>query len=465
MLSKKFQKTTALTLALSFIPQVFAENTTDESRFSENSIEIYQKKATNSSWEEKEIDPSFYDSPYRVSLFDSQSGEDSERLLSQTYSIFGLGLGVIAVLAVMPESITNWETDELELGRKWLDNVKSGPVWDRDDVVLNYVMHPYFGGVYYQSARKSGYRQWDAFLYSAVMSTFFWEYGIEAFAETPSVQDLVVTPVLGWAYGEWAYSTERDIWLNGGTVLGSEALGNTALFFLDPVDSIGRNFNSLIGKDVIKAGTGYFTFNETPLPYGDETENQIGLKVSYIFGDNDSPALPGISGKKVVKSRYETRTDDPVDTGIIGLSAGGAWVNLDDDWGRKNAFGTQWSLGLYFARNFSTRLSYTRAIVESISGGDKIVYENYGLDSQYYFNSDSDLRPYITAGLGEMIVDEDNDQKRFQMNAGLGLHYKINNNWAIQTDWRSFYSTRTKTNENQIASSLVYRFGKGEWSL
>jgi len=122
-------------------------------------------------------------------------------------------------------------------------------------------------------------------------------------------------------------------------------------------------------------------------------------------------------------------------------------------------------LGLYFARNFSTRLSYTRAIVESISGGDKIVYENYGLDSQYYFNSDSDLRPYITAGLGEMIVDEDNDQKRFQMNAGLGLHYKINNNWAIQTDWRSFYSTRTKTNENQIASSLVYRFGKGEWSL
>ncbi|PKF62175.1 DUF3943 domain-containing protein [Psychromonas sp. psych-6C06] len=460
-----FYLKTALPLALLFTSFTFAESAPAEPALSETSIEIYQKHATNSAWEEKDIDPAFYDSPYQVSLFDSKNGEDSDRLLSQTYSIFGLGLGVIAVLAVMPEEITNWEKTDLQLGKKWADNVKSGPTWDRDDVVLNYVMHPYFGGVYYQSARKSGYRQWDAFMYSAVMSTFFWEYGVEAFAEVPSLQDLVVTPVLGWAYGEWAYTTERDIWLNGGTVLGSEYLGNTALFFLDPVDSLGRNFNYLLGKDVIKAGTGYFTFNEVPLPYGTETENQIGLKVSYIFGDDDSPALPGISGKKVVLSRYESRTEDPVDTGIIGVSAGGAWVNLDDEWGKKSAFGTQWSLGLYFTRSFSTRLNYTRATVDSKSAGDDMIYENYGIDSQYYFNSDANLRPFITAGLGEMMADEDKTKRRFQINAGLGLHYKITNNWAIQGDWRSYYSTRTKTHENHLSSSIIYRFGKGEWSL
>ncbi|GLS91138.1 hypothetical protein GCM10007916_22070 [Psychromonas marina] len=446
-------------------PITLAEDITDQQPLTEMRIEIYQKHATNSAWEEKEVAPDFYDSPYQVSLFSPQNGEDSDRLLSQTYSIFGLGLGVIAVLAVMPESITNWEKNDLDLINKWTDNVKSGPVWDRDDAILNYVMHPYFGGVYYQSARKSGYRQWDAFIYSTMMSTFFWEYGVEAFAEVPSIQDLVVTPVLGWAYGEWAYTTERDIWLNGGTVLGSESLGNTALFFLDPVDSIGRNFNYLVGKDIIKAGTGYFTFQETPLPYGNEKENQVGLKVSYIFGDDDSPALAGISGKRVVSSRYETRTEDPVDTGIIGLSVGAAWVNLDDEWAKKSALGSQWTLGLYFTPQFSTRLSYTRAIAHSDGVGDNIVYENYGVDGQYYFNSSKDLRPFITAGLGEMIRDEDNDQTRFVVNAGLGLHYKINNNWAIQGDWRSFYSTRTKTNENHLASSIIYRFGKGEWSL
>ena len=460
-----FYQKSIITISLALAMPALAEKTHKEQGVNENKVEIYQIKATNSSWEEKEIDPGFYDNPYQVSLFNSSNGEDSERLLSQTYSIFGLGVGVIGVLAMMPTEITNWETDDIELGKKWVDNVTAGPVWDRDDIVLNYLMHPYFGGVYYQSARKSGYRQWDAFIYSTVMSTFFWEYGIEAFAETPSLQDLVVTPVLGWAYGEWAYTTEQDIWADGGTVLGSEYLGNTALFFLDPVDSLGRNFNYLFGKDIIKAGTGYFTFDQAALPYGNETENQIGIKVSYIFGEDNSLALPGISGKRVVRSRYESRTEDPVDTGVIGLSAGAIMIDLDSKWGKEKTWGYQWSLGLYFTRSFSTRLNYSRATVDDKNGGDSIIYENYGIDGQYYFNSDENLRPFITAGLGEMISDEDNNQKRFQMNAGAGLHYKINNNWAIQTDWRHYYSTRTETQENQLGSAIIYRFGKGERAL
>ena len=463
MYSKIYPKT-LIALALSFTLPAFADNEIEVAP-NKSDTDIYQIRPSNSSWEEKDIAPSFYESPYQVSLFSPKNGEDSDRLVSQTYSIFGYGLGVIGVLGLMPKSITNWETNDLDLGRKWVENVKDGPVWDRDDAFLNYVMHPYFGGVYYQSARKSGYRQWDAFFYSTMMSTFFWEYGVEAFAEVPSLQDLVVTPVLGWAYGEWAYNTEQDIWLNGGTVLGSEYLGNTALFILDPVDSLGRNFNYLFGKDIIKAGTGYFTFNEAPLPYGNETENQVALKVSFIFGDDDSPALPGISGKRVVRSRYESHTKDPVDTGIIGISGGGVWVNLDSEWGTKSAYGYQWSLGLYFTRSFSTRLTYSQATVDEKQGGDSFIYENYGIDSQYYFNTDSDLRPFITAGLGEAMIDKSRDHKRFMINAGVGLHYKINNNWAIQADWRNFYSTRTETNENQIGSSIIYRFGKGEWSL
>ncbi|GAL18175.1 ubiquitin-protein ligase [Vibrio maritimus] len=163
----------------------------------------YRSISTNSSFEELRQDDSisqtnFYDSPYRVSLFNPQNGEDSERLWSQTKSIFAYGVGVAGVLALMPESITNWEKDDIKLMNKWWDNVRSGPVWDRDDHVINYIGHPYFGGVYYQAARKSGYRQWDAFMYSTLMSTFYWEYGIEAFAEVPSIQDLVVTPTLGW---------------------------------------------------------------------------------------------------------------------------------------------------------------------------------------------------------------------------------------------------------------------------
>ncbi len=72
-----------------------------------------------------------------------------------------------------------------------------GPRVDEDGVVLNYVMHPYFGAIYYMTARSSGFKAVESFMYSALMSTFFWEYGVEAFAEKPSTQDLILTPVLG----------------------------------------------------------------------------------------------------------------------------------------------------------------------------------------------------------------------------------------------------------------------------
>jgi len=429
--------------------------------------ENYQIKSTNSLWEEKEIDSSFYDNPYQISLFTPKNGEDSDRLLSQTYTVFGLGIAVIATLGAMPSSITNWEEEENgpSLSTKWFENVTAGPVWDRDEWYLNYVAHPYFGGVFYQSARKSGYRQWDAFIYSFMMSSFYWEYGIEAFAEKPSIQDLVVTPVMGWVYGEWAFNTERDIWLNGGTVLGSELLGNTALFLLDPVDSIGRNFNYLVGLDIIKAGTGYFTFQQAALPYGNKTESQIGLKVSYLFGSDDSKALPGISGNTETYSPYRTQSRDPVDTGIVGLSAGGVWLNVDNRWGMSNGYGKQLSVGLYFTRSASARLTYSRAELLEKQSSNNIIYENYSLDMQYYLNTQSDWRPFITAGVGEMMLDRDRQQKRVQINGGLGLHYKINNNWALQSDWRHYYSTRTDAHENQLSSTIIYRFGKGEWSL
>ena len=173
----------------------------------DNLDEIYREMATNSRFENLTPSADFYQSPYQISIFSSPNGEDSDRLWSQTNSIFAYGFGVIGLIALLPEDISNWDKEQ-GIFNKWSDNVKSGPVWDRDTGMLNLIGHPYFGGVYYQVARKSGYRQWDAFMYATIMSTFYWEYGIEAFAEVPSIQDLVITPVLGWAYGEWAFNTE-----------------------------------------------------------------------------------------------------------------------------------------------------------------------------------------------------------------------------------------------------------------
>jgi hypothetical protein len=466
--SNRLSKNIAVFSCAVFSCAVIADTDLDTSLTIQNSESIYQLSTSNSIWEDKEIAPEFYESPYQVSLFSPQNGEDADRVISQTETVIASGLGIVAILGTMPSSVTNWEEDdENDLSTKWSDNISYGPVWDRDDWYLNYLAHPYFGGVFYQSARKSGYRQWDSFIYSFMMSTFYWEYGIEAFAEKPSIQDLVITPTLGWLYGEWAFNTERDIWLNGGTVLGSEILGNISLFFLDPIDSIGRNLNYLFGEDILKAGTGYLTFQqEANSPFSEKTEAQIGLNVRYRFGGHDSNVQTGINSKTKRYSLYRSNHLDPVDTGIVGFSVGGVWVDLDSKWGVKQLYAKQASLGLYFTRHFSTRLNYCRAEdVEKQDTQSNITYENYGLDMQYYFNSQANLRPFITTGIGEVIFDKDREQKFVQVNAGVGLHYKINNNWSVQTDWHHYYSTVTETNDDQLGAAIIYRFGKGEWSL
>jgi len=419
----------------------------------ENIEIIYREMATNSRFENLTPSADFYQSPYQISIFSNTNGEDKDRLWSQTNSIFAYGFGVIGIIALLPEGISNWDKEE-GVFNKWSDNVKSGPVWDRDTGMLNLIGHPYFGGVYYQVARKSGYRQWDAFIYSTIMSTFYWEYGIEAFAETPSIQDLVITPVLGWAYGEWAFNTEMDIRENGGNVWGSSILGSTALALLDPVDALSVGINNLFSKEIIKAGTGFVSFNE--VSYGDsgQTDSQINFNISLQLGDGGY-----YSPRKIKRA---SGADDPIDTGIIGVSYGVGQAQLDDLWNVDGDTTSEYSLGLYFSRQFSSRVTYSKGKFIDGLTASKINYENYSLDSQFYFNAENNTRPYLTAGFGETLWQRDIETRRFQVNAGVGLHYKLNNNFSLQADWRFYHSTNANTSDHNTSLRLVYLLGKGE---
>lgn len=173
---------------------------------------------------------------YKITLFSPCGDQNGTRLWRQTRIMVVAGIGVAASIAILPEEIAIWEKGAFV--QQWYDNVKAGPIWDNDAWYINYIGHPYFGGVYYQAARKSGYNQWNSFTYTALMSTFYWEYGLEAFAEIPSIQDLFVTPIGGWVYGEWAYNQEKEIRKNGNLVMGSEFMGSVTLFLIDPVGVI-----------------------------------------------------------------------------------------------------------------------------------------------------------------------------------------------------------------------------------
>lgn len=178
-----------------------------------------------------------YDMPYSLTA----NYPDYHRLWVNTGVLFGGGMLALGVLQVLPEDATSWnkkEITEVPLFERWWRNVHRGPVIDKDDYIFNYVLHPYAGAAYYMGARSLGFNALYSFLYSAGISTFFWEYGIEAFMEIPSLQDLIITPVVGSLIGEGFYVLKRHIVANGYELFGSRLLGNVVAYIVDPVNEV-----------------------------------------------------------------------------------------------------------------------------------------------------------------------------------------------------------------------------------
>lgn len=125
-----------------------------------------------------------------------------------TAYFMGYQVVVAGVLYLLPESVTKW-TDEQKRStvNKWAKNVQSA-TWDKDPAWINYIGHPYWGATYYIRARERGFDEFGSFIYSAFLSALY-EYGIEAFFERPSYQDLIVTPVGGILIGKFIFEPIR----------------------------------------------------------------------------------------------------------------------------------------------------------------------------------------------------------------------------------------------------------------
>lgn len=178
-----------------------------------------------------------YDLPYSTTA----NHPNYRRLAINTGALYVAGIAALGVLQSLPEDATAWNKERITsipFWKRWSTHVGKGPVWDGDNFIFDYVLHPYGGAAYYMSARSSGCNiVWSA-LYSAAISAFFWEYGIEAFMEVPSLQDLIITPFAGSLIGESFYLLKRHIVSHGYTLFGSRLLGNVVAFIVDPVNEV-----------------------------------------------------------------------------------------------------------------------------------------------------------------------------------------------------------------------------------
>lgn len=183
-------------------------------------------------------------------------GQNWHRMWINTAVLSGAFIGTLFTLELLPEDATAWNRaaiSEVPMFKRWYRNIfVLNPEWDHDKFYFNYLLHPYAGAAYFMSARSCGFSFWGSMLYSAAISTVGWEFGIEAFMERPSYQDLFITPVVGSLVGEGFYRGKRAIVERGYTLLGSPVLGHIACFLLDPVNEVIDLFRGNPAKTAAK---------------------------------------------------------------------------------------------------------------------------------------------------------------------------------------------------------------------
>ncbi len=173
---------------------------------------------------------------------------------------------IVGVLYVAPESVSSWsKEDKAEL--KWGENVRD-PRRDEDDYYINYVLHPFWGASYYIRGRERGLDRTRSFLFSMGLSALY-EFGLEAFFEHPSYQDLWTTPVLGSLIGEFVFTPIRDrIRSKRGDL---DWKDKTILFLTDPLGVIGAQSDDLLGVQTtfrLQAFKPGLNVRSSPLPGG-----------------------------------------------------------------------------------------------------------------------------------------------------------------------------------------------------
>ena len=219
-----------------------------------------------------------------VGEFDFTGGRTLEKEMK---SINQLGQGLVGIMYAMPSDFTGWDKSEPLTFQGWAENKVSAPVFDKDPWYINFIGHPIAGGVSTVAALQAGATKWEAFGFSVFMSTFVWEYGNEAIIETPSIQDLIITPVVGFFFGLGMYNLNQKIQNNDGKWMGSKFMGRVGMVITDPSGEFQKGLDKLSEGRIQDFNMGFRTI-EVPheFTYGVPHNQQhlIGFGFDFKFG-------------------------------------------------------------------------------------------------------------------------------------------------------------------------------------
>ena len=168
---------------------------------------------------------------------------DWDGIWRDTSILMGSQVVMAGLIYVMPESVSNWSTEQKKQSFKKYARYVGDPIFDKDKFYINYLLHPYCGAAYYIRGRERGLDRASSLVYSALLSAMY-EFGVEAFFEKPSIQDLIVTPVIGsflgaFLFEPWRASIKRKQEL--------QWYDHAALIVTDPAGVLSLGFEKLFG--------------------------------------------------------------------------------------------------------------------------------------------------------------------------------------------------------------------------
>ena len=144
-----------------------------------------------------------------VLAFDTDARTRTRRTMQNAAWATGYGVVAFGITWMLPEDISMWPREDRELDNL-MDSYRSPPVWGQDPWFWNYAVHPVLGAYSYLAERNYGESPWRGFLFSTATS-IGWEYGVEAWVEHPSAQDLLITSTAGTVLGELSYQATKKL--------------------------------------------------------------------------------------------------------------------------------------------------------------------------------------------------------------------------------------------------------------
>jgi hypothetical protein len=304
---------------------------------------------------------------------------------------------------------------------KWKDNITRWPETDDgDDFNTNFITHPYIGAMYYLFYRERGHSVLKSALGSVLQSTLF-EYTIEGLVETPSLPDLIYTPLVGAPLG--FIFDETSEWLSNRDNIGARSLA----YIVNPMKLIidDRKFG------IINPLSGTFGFHGTFEP---KENKEQALRLSYSnFLESPIPVGRVMTTTEVVNVKqefggefimYYIRADLPNDTNDSAIyfrisQAGVNSININGEDPISDGFEfANLLLGgkhlIYSQSNRALSLGFDLILPTAYKDNvDRLrTIINFQRDLPYYLESAFTTSPYVAGALWN---------KHFALQANLGV--------------------------------------------